>query len=169
MKSTPAYIMRNFALWANEDVKVGQVSEVTIPAFKVKTEGMRNAGMVRERKVPMGYEADDVKFKMVGLDPDTISNVTGKPGEERTLMATGALVDEDGVTNNATIYLRGFFSEFDAGNWKAGDKAEPEYVFVWNYLKIEIGGREILEADDFNVSVNGESQTGDIRSALLLN
>ncbi len=168
MKSTPAYILRNCALWVNEDVKVGQASEITIPAFKVKTEGMRNAGMVRERMVSLGYETEDLKFKMTALDPDTITVLTGKPGDEKSVMVTGALVDEDGTTNNATLYLRGFMRSFDLGSWQAGEKAELECEFVWHYFRLEIGGQTRVEADDFDVSINGESQTGDIRNALLL-
>lgn len=168
MKSTPAYILRNCAMWVNEDLKVGQVSEVTIPAFKVKTDTVRNAGMVRERQVALGYETDDVKFKMTGIDPNTLSNVVGKPGDERSIMVTGALVDEDGTSNNITVYMRGFFKQFDLGSWKPGDKNEPEYEFAWNSLNVEIGGQEIVKADDFDVSINGVSQTGDIRSLLLI-
>ena len=168
MKSTPAYILRNCVLWVNNDVKAGQMSEVGIPAFKVKTESVRNAGMVRERQLAMGYETEDVKFKLTGFDPDTIVEVTGKPGSDKPFMVTGALVDEDGVTNNATLYLRGFMKSFAGGTWKPGDKAEAEFEFVWNYFKFQIGQRDLIEADDFDVSIDGVSQTGDIRSALLL-
>lgn len=124
MKSTPALILRNCALWVNEDVKVGQMSEVTIPAFKVKTEGLRNAGMVKERQVSLGYETDDLKFKMTAMDPATVTELTGKPGYELPFMITGALADEDGTMTNATLYLRGFMKSFDFGTWKPGDKAE---------------------------------------------
>ncbi len=168
MKSTPALILRNCALWVNEDVKVGQMSEVTIPAFKVKTEGLRNAGMVRERQVSLGYETDDLKFKMTAMDPATVTELTGKPGYELPFMVTGALADEDGTMTNATLYLRGFMKSFDFGTWKPGDKAESEYEFVWHYFKLDIGGQTRVEADDFDVSINGVSQTGDIRAALLL-
>lgn len=168
MKSTPAYIFRNFAMWLNEDVKVGQVSEVTLPAFKVQTEKARNAGMVMEREIRMGYERENAKFKMPALDPTTVAAINGMQGTTDTLMITGALVDEDGTTTNATCYLRGFLKDIDFGNWKAGDKAETEYVFVWEYLKLEIGGEEMIVADDYDVAIGGTSQTDDIRAALLL-
>ncbi|NIZ11093.1 phage major tail tube protein [Pseudooceanicola sp. HF7] len=168
MKSTPAYILRNAAMWLNEDVKVGQVSEMTVPPFRVKTETMRNAGMVMEREVPMGYERENAKFKMTALDPATVATINGMPGTNGTLMITGALVDEDGAVSNATVYMRGFLKEVDFGSWASGEKAETDYAFVWEYLKLEIGGATLIEADDFDVSINGTSQTGDIRAALLL-
>jgi hypothetical protein len=33
---------------------------------------------------------------------------------------------------------------------------------------LEVAGSQMIEADDFNVSIGGVSQTGDIRAALLL-
>jgi P2 family phage contractile tail tube protein len=156
-------------MWLNEDVKVGQVSEMTIPPFKVKTEKARNAGMVMEREMGMGWERENAKFKMTALDPATVGAINGTQGTTDTLMITGALIDEDGTVTNATCYLRGFLKDVDFGSWKAGDTAETDYTFVWEYRKLEIGGSERIEADDFNVSVGGQSQTSDIRSALLLN
>ena len=155
-------------MWLKEDAKAGQVSEMTIPPFKVKTEKMRNAGMAMEREVAMGYERENAKFKMPGLDPATIAAINGMPGSTDTLMITGALIDEDGTVNNATCYLRGFLKEADFGTWKPDDKADSDYVFAWEYLKLEIGGTIIIEADDFDVTVGGVTQTGDIRSALLM-
>ncbi|MFV0384876.1 phage major tail tube protein [Paracoccus sp. (in: a-proteobacteria)] len=168
MKSTPAYILRNATMWLKEDQKAGQVSEMTVPPFKVKAEKFRNAGMAMEREVPMGYERENAKFKMTALDPATIASINGMPGSTDTLMITGSLADEDGTINNVTCYLRGFLKEADFGSWKPGDKAEADYVFAWEYLKLEIGGSVVIEADDFDVSIGGVSQTGGIRSALML-
>lgn len=169
MKSTPAYILRNCAMFLNGDVKVGQTSELTLPPIKVKTEGFRNAGMVMEREARMGYERENAGFKMTALDPATVGAINGMVGTEDTVMFTGALVDEDGTVNNATCYMRGFLKDVDFGQWKAGAMAETDYKFVWEYLKIEIGGASVIEADDFDVTIGGVSQTGDIRAALLLN
>lgn len=169
MKSTPAFLLRDCAMWLNEDVKVGQVSELTIPPFKVKTEKIRNAGMVMEREIRQGYERENAKFKMTALDPATVAAINGMQGTTDMLMITGALVDEDGTVNNATCYMRGFLKEVDFGSWKSGDKAETDYTFVWQYLKLEIAGSEIIKADDYQVDMGGQSQTGDIRAALLLN
>ena len=37
------------------------------------------------------------------------------------------------------------------------------------YLKMEIGGAQIVEADDFEVNIGGVPQVDNIRAALLLN
>ena len=168
MKSTPALILRNCALWANEDIKVGQFSEVAISLPKEKKEGFRNGGMIKERMVPLGYEHDDLEFTLTAFDPATIRLLTGKPGTEHAFMVTGALVDEDGTTTNATYEMRGRLVSADAQTWKPGDKAELKCAVTQHYARLEIGGSEIFEIDDFNYSVGGTSQTGDIRAALLI-
>lgn len=168
MKAIPAYILRNCALWVNEDVKVGQFSEVTISMPKEKNESFRNGGMIKERKAALGYEQDDLEFSMTAFDPATLKLLTGKPGTEHPLIITGALVDEDGVTHSAVYYVRGRLVTNDAGNWKPGDMASLKCTVVQNYAKLEIDNTEIFEIDDFNYSVGGVSQTGDIRAALLL-
>lgn len=168
MKETPSFILRNCALWVNNDVKVGQFNEVTISLPKVKTEGMRNGGMVKERKVAVGYEIEDLEFTMPAFDPATLRLLTGKPGIEHPFMVTGALVDEDGTTHSAVHTVRGPLTAGDAGNWKPGSPSELKCAVAQNYAKLEIDGSEIFEIDDFNYTLGGVSQTGDIRSALLL-
>ena len=168
MKSTPAYILRNCAFWADNDAKVGQVSEVSINLPKTKEESFRNAGMIKERKVAMGHEVDDLEFTMTAFDPATLNLVTGKPGTEHQFMVTGAFVDEDGQTHSGVYFVRGRLSTADAGSWKPGDKAEMKCTVVQNSGKLEMDGAEIFSFDDFDYSVGGVSQTGDIAAALLI-
>jgi len=169
MKSTPAYLVKDCALWFNEDVKVGQAAAMTLPPFKAKTEKFRNAGMATDREARYGYERENAKFKELACDPQVIAAINTMPGTTDTLMITGALVDEDGVVTNATTYLRGFLKGIDFAEWKSGEKIEPiDCEFAWDYLKMEIGGNPMIEADDFDVSIAGVSQYADIRSALLL-
>lgn len=168
MKATPAYILRNCAFWADNDIKVGQVPEIGIPMPKEKTEKMRNAGMIKERTVSMGYEMPDLTFKMTGMDPASHALMTGRPGTEHPFMATGALVDEDGTTHSAVLYVRGRVTEIGSPTWKPGEMADSEFTVSPNYAKLEIDGAPVFEIDDFDYSVGGVSQTGDIRAALLI-
>lgn len=169
MKSTPAYLLKDCALWFNEDLKVGNAASMTIPSFKAKTEKFRNAGMATDRETQYGYERENAKFKSLGLDPQIIGGINLRPGAEDTLMITGALVDEDGPVTNATVYMRGFNKGGEFAEWASGKQVEAiDAEFAWNFLKFEIGGTTIIEADDFDVAINGVSQYGDIRSALLL-
>ena len=53
MKATPAFILRNCVLWADNDVKAGQTSDIGLNMPKEKTESFRNGGMIKERKAAM--------------------------------------------------------------------------------------------------------------------
>ncbi len=169
MKTTPAYLLKDCVLWFDEDVKAGQATGMTIPSFKAKTEEFRNAGMATEREARYGYIRENAKFKQLGLDPQVAGAINTMPGTENTLMCTGALVDEDGTVTNATCYLRGFLKGIEFEEWKSGEKIDAmDCEFAWDYMKLEIGGQVIIEADDFDVSIGGQSQYGAIRQALLI-
>ena len=169
MKQTPAYILRNCALWADEDSKVGQVSDISLMLPKEQNESFRNGGMIKARKAALGYELDDMEFKLTtALEPATVSLLSGRAGVEHSFMITAALVDEDGTTHSAVYYVRGRVTVLDPGNWKPGEKAELTVTVVQNYAKLDIDNTTIFEIDDFEYTLNGESQTGDIRAALLI-
>lgn len=168
MSNLPRYLLRNCTLWADRESKLGQIGDITLPAPKVKTEEMRNAGMIKPREVNLGYEMIETGFKMPGLDPQVMKLFGLKPGSETLLMITGALVDEEGATHSAVAIVRGFMKEANNGDWKPGEVSENEFTFAVHYYKLEIDGNVIIEMDDFDVSIGGVSQYQDIRNAMLV-
>ena len=83
MKATPAFILRNCVLWADNDVKAGQTSDIGLNMPKEKTEKIRNGGMVKDRSIAMGYELEDLEFSLFkwwcnlvlnNLNPGFVSN-----------------------------------------------------------------------------------------------
>lgn len=167
-KHLPRFILRNCMLWADRDSKLGQIGDITPPVPEAKLEEMRNTGMIKPRKVRMGYEALEFSFKMPGLDPQVMKLFGLEPGEDRPFMITGALVDEDGDEHSAVMTIRGFLYKADHGSWKPGDMAENDLAVSVNYYKLEVDGEELIEMDDFDIKVGGESQYRGIRNALLL-
>jgi len=161
----PRYILRNCTIFADRVNKIGQASEITIPVPARTTADVRNAGMVKPRKVGLGFEALELSFKMTAFDPQTIKlfAING----EKDFMVTGALVDEDDTIHSAAVFMRGTLTKPDAGAWKPGDLASTDYTVDVSYLKLEIDGEQLLEIDDFEVVVGNQSQTGGIRAALL--
>jgi len=168
MKELPAYVLRNCTIFVDRDSKVGQASEITIPPLKVKYEEFRNAGMMKPRRVNLGYETLEMSFAMTAFDPATLKLFGLKPGVEKEFMATGALIDEDGTEHSAVCYMRGFLDGFDPGAWAPGEKASTEHTVSVHYVKLEVDGSPIVEADDFDVKIGGVSQTAGIRAALML-
>ncbi|MQB19663.1 phage tail protein [Agrobacterium tumefaciens] len=168
-KTLPRFILRDCMLWADRESKLGQIGDITLPVPEAKREAMRNAGMIKERNVHLGYSALEMGFKMPGFDPQILKLFGLKPGVDTPFLITGALVDEDGTTHSAVVSIRGKMYKPDAGTWKGGDLAENDYAVDVNYYKLEIDGAEIYEIDDFDFKVGGVSQYADIRNALLLN
>lgn len=165
----PGWLMRNCMAFVDGVSKLGQIGEIIIPVPAAKVEEVRNAGMIRPREVLLGYEKMDMSLKLPGLDPQVWKLFGLKPGVDKQILVTGALVSEDGSTVNASLTVRGFFKSANGGNWKPGALGENDHGFAVNYYKLEIAGESILEVDDFDVIVGGESQMGDMRQALLLN
>ncbi|MEW6257432.1 MAG: phage major tail tube protein [Pseudomonadota bacterium] len=168
MKETPAYILRNCALWVDRDVKVGQASEITVPALKIVTEDVRNAGMVRPRAVHLGYERPEFSFKFTAFDPATLKLVGLAPGVEKEFLATAALVDEDTTMHSASLYIRAMLSAATPDAWAPGNKVETQFEAMVNYHKLEIDGQHVLEMTDTDVIIGGVSQYSAIRAAMLL-
>lgn len=162
------YILRDCVLWADRELKLGQIADVTPPVPEEKMEEIRNGGMIKPRKISMGFNAVDFSFKMPGLDPQVLKLFGLRPGLETPFMITGATVDEDGTTHSAVLTIRGKLYRPDHGTWKGGDVPENEYTVSVNYYKLEIDGDEIYEMDDFDFKVGGVSYNGDIRAALLV-
>lgn len=168
MSNLPRYLLRNCMLWADRQSMLGQIGDITPPIPTVKLEELRNAGMIKPREVHLGYEKLDFSFKMPGLHPDVIKLFGLKPGAENAFMITGALVDETGEDHSAVMTLRGFLNKGDPGNWKPGDMAENDYAVSVNYYKLEVDGRVLIEMDDFDIKIDGNSQQAGIRNSLLL-
>ena len=118
-KTLPAYILRNCMLWADRQSKLGQIGDITPPVPEAVRDDVRNAGMIKARKVHLGYNALEFSFKMPGMDPQVLKLHGIKIGEETPFMITGALVDEDGTTHSAVMTIRGRVFKPDAGTWKA--------------------------------------------------
>lgn len=169
MKELPAYILRNCALWFDRDSKLGQASTITVPKPKVKTEELRNAGMIKPRRVHLGFELLDFSFKMTALDPATIRRFGLSPGVETEILATAALVDEDTTApHSAALYMRGTIIGLDGDDWATGTLVNHEFQMDVPYYKLEIDGQPIYEITDFDMLVNGQSQFAAQRAAMLL-
>lgn len=168
MSDMPNYILRNCNIFVDRVSQVGQASEITLPVPTEKLEEIRNAGMVMPIDVPMGYEKPEAGFKLTSFDPVVIKLFGLAVGVNKEFLATGALAHEDGRVFSATTYMVGRLTAFDPGSWSPGEKAETEYSISIRKYRLEVEGNVLVEADPFDVSVGGVSQTASIRRALLV-
>lgn len=164
----PRRVMRNCMMWADGTSLLGQMGDVTLPVPTVKTEDVRNAGMIMPIELMMGYEKLEWSFKMPGMDENVIALFGLAPGTEKQFLITGALVDEDGTAVNATVTVRGMIKSADAGTWKPGDLSENNYSCSARYFKLEIDGHNVLEMDAYTIKVGGVDQNAKVNAALLI-
>ena len=168
MSDLPRFILRNATCWVDRVSQLGQMSEATIPLPKVKSDEVRNAGMIAPSKVDLGREIDDLTLNFTSFDPQVLAMCGLRPGVEKEYMITGAHVDETGVTHSTVCYIRGRMSELSPEAWAPGEKSDITATIPIEYFKLEQDGTEIYELTKFQYSVNGVPQYGDIRNALLL-
>lgn len=167
--NTPKYVLRNFDLWTAGKDQIGQSQEAEIPTLKVKTEDMRNAGMVKPREVNLGYEKLEMKFKMTSLYDPTVMALWGlAPGVTNTFLVAGALFDEDGTEHSFTGYMTGFMKQVQPEPFEAGSKKHVNtYEVAVHTIKLAMDGAPLVQIDDFNVIIGGVNQTAGIAAALL--
>lgn len=168
MSDMPRFILRNCSIFVDGQSQIGQAKEITLPVPTEKTEELRNAGMIMPIAISMGYDKLETSFKLTSFDPAILGLQGLKIGVINNFMVTGALVHEDGTVTAAVAYIQGRIYKQDSGSWKPGEVAECDYGINVRYYKLEIGGREVLEVTPFKITVNGVSQTDEIRQALYL-
>ena len=155
----PKKILRNCTIYVDRVNQIGQASEIQLPAIEFKKETVLNAGMVKEKEINMGVlSALVVTFKQLAIDMDVMRTLAQ---EDLEYMVVGVLRDsEGGDVIQAVCYMRGknLKLEFDA--WTAGGKAENSYEVAVDYYKYEEDGQPVIEADDFDVSIGGQSVFG---------
>lgn len=158
-KKLPAYILKDINLWLAGESQIGQLEEMAIPAPEVATEAMRNAGMVKPRKVHMGYEGTEFSFSLSSFDPKVQVQLGSGPGNNKDIIGYGYFQDDDGTEHAARIEMVGFVTKLDPGTWKTGDKASNAGEFTVHEHKLFMDDELLVDSNDFDVVVGGVSAT----------
>jgi P2 family phage contractile tail tube protein len=163
------YIMKNFNIFVDGGSFLGIGMEYTEPKLVIKTESLRNGGMLGEIMIDVGLEALEAEFTMAG-HVKALQRKFGESDIEGTrLRFVGAYQRDDGSrAESAEVYLGGRFTEIDMGTGKAGDKTEHKYKVAVNYYRRVVDGRteiEISMADGLFI-VDGVDRYQDITSII---
>jgi len=153
----PAYILKDTTLFVDKESKVGQTEEITLPVLEVKTEEMRNGGMIKPREVAFGFAVTTASFSISGVDPAIISLFGLAPGNDIPLIAYGYLQDEDGKSHAARAEMTCMIKKADLGGWKAGEAAPLEIECAVHAYRLFIDDEVIAELSDFEAAFGGVS------------
>lgn len=161
-------VLRNFNAFVNGVSYAGRVDEVELPEFSVKTEEHRAGGLDAPVEIDLGMEAMSAKLTMAEAVADLIKTFGRMDGSATRLQFRGA-IQRDGETAIPLIVdMHGGMKKLTLGSWKAGDKATVEHEMSIRYVRINLGGEDLIEIDVDNMTrvIGGVDELASIRAAI---
>ena len=157
--------LKDFTVFLAGDEWGGRVLEGTPPKIALKTEEHLAGGMSAPVDIDMGTVE---KLECELTFSEYAAGLYQQFGVADTLLTLrGAATN--GTTTETVIYeMRGLIREIDPGAFKRGEQGSLKVTATLSYLKVTIGGTEVIEIDPLNNirRVGGKDQLADIRNAL---
>ncbi|WP_024346587.1 phage major tail tube protein [Lacrimispora indolis] len=164
-------VLNNFNTYGNGRKYVGVAAEVSLPSFENMTETIDGAGIAGEIEEAIegafGSLETETTFQNISREYFDFITQTGNVtyrGSMQVLNTATQTNDYEGLV----ITTRGKVKSFELGSLKKGGKGEPKVVRELTYVKITIGGVNVLELDKFNMiwKLNGVDLLQKIRSQI---
>lgn len=157
--------LKDFTVFLAGDEWGGRVLEGTPPKIALKTEEYLAGGMAAPVDIDMGTVE---KLECELTFAEYAAGIYQQFGVADTMLTLRGAAS-NGTTAESVVYeMRGLIREIDPGAFKRGDQGSLKVSISLSYLKITIGGAEVIEIDPINTirSVGGKDQLADIRNAL---
>lgn len=130
----------------------GKLSELELPAVKIKTQEVTALGLYGATEIPSGLEKMEAKFKFNSIYPEAWKHEN--PHKTCTLIVKSNMqqVNAQGVPNNVAVVatVGGLFKELPSGSFKPGERSEAEHLMAVTYYKLDVAGETVWEIDVFN-------------------
>jgi P2 family phage contractile tail tube protein len=161
-------ILKNFSLFVDGRGLAGTVSTLTLPTLTTKMEEFRGGGMDAPVEIDMGLEKLETSFELFEYDPNMLALFGLADGAATQLTARGALRRDGEAAVAMVVNMTGVIKELDPGDWASGDQTKAKFSVALRYLKITVGGRELVEIDKVNMirKISGVDQLESIRTAI---
>ncbi|MFM2159365.1 MAG: hypothetical protein RLZZ124_1839, partial [Cyanobacteriota bacterium] len=116
----------------------------------------------------MGMEKLETSFELFDYEENVLSLYGLADGAATQVTARGALRRDGEAAVPMVVNMTGVIKEMDPGDWVSGDQTSMTCSMSLRYLKITIGGREVVEIDKVNMirRINGADQLESIRNAI---
>lgn len=161
--------LKNMNVFADGQIWLGEVTEITLPQIKLKTESYRGGGMLGEVDIVLGIDKLEMETKLGGLVLGAMRQF-GRVGVSDSMLRFTGAYQEDvaGGVLAAELVTRGRHTEINPGNAKVGDNTEWTLKSMLTYLKWTVRGRVEIEIDLLNnvFIVDGEDRMAPIRAAI---
>jgi len=161
-------VLKNFSLFVDGRGLAGTISTLTLPTLTTKMEEFRGGGMDAPVDIDMGMEKLETSFELFDYEENVLSLYGLADGAATQVTARGALRRDGEAAVPMIVNMTGVIKEMDPGDWAAGDQTSMTCSMSLRYLKITIGGREVVEIDKVNMirRINGADQLESIRNAI---
>jgi len=161
-------VLKNFSLFVDGRGLAGTISTLTLPTLTTKMEEFRGGGMDAPVDIDMGMEKLETSFELFDYEENVLSLYGLAEGAATQVTARGALRRDGEAAVPMVVNMTGVIKEMDPGDWVSGDQTSMTCSMSLRYLKITIGGREVVEIDKVNMirRINGADQLESIRNAI---
>ena len=143
-------IITNANLRLNGNSLIGKVEECTLPEIKSKMSEFTAIGMVGSTEYPSGFEISEMTATVSGYHSDLLK-IVGDPNRVLDLVLRSEVKNHtpSGVatTESVVVTTRATCKNMPLGGFKAHERVMQELSFAIFYIKLEIGGQNILEYD----------------------
>lgn len=130
----------------------GKLSELELPAVKIKTQEITALGLYGSTEIPAGLEKMEAKFKFNAIYPDAWRHENPHKTCQLIVKANMQTVTAQGVSKNqqVTATVSGLFKELPTGSLKPQEGLEAEHLMSVSYYKLEVDKEVVYEIDVFN-------------------
>ncbi|OQP00853.1 phage major tail tube protein [Geobacillus sp. 44C] len=148
------------------------IADIQLPSFEAMTETVRGAGIAGEYESPNIGHFQSMKLT---LNWRVLNNDFASLLEPRVISfdcrgANQVLDASSGVYSQVPcrVFVRGTPTKNDLGKMEKGSPYDASNDIEITYIKIEIGGKTLVELDKLNYKyvVNGVDYLADVRKAL---
>lgn len=130
----------------------GKISELELPAVKIKTQEVTALGLYGTTEVPAGVEKMEAKFKFNAIYNDAWKHENPHKTCRMTVKSNMQTNSANGVTKNVPVVatISGLFKELPSGSIKPQERLEAEHLMTVTYYKLEVDKEVVWEIDVFN-------------------
>lgn len=131
----------------------GKISEMELPAIKLKMIELAALGLYADAEIPAGLEKLEAKIKWNCIYADRMKELSPFKAVRLTIKSNMQVFEAAGVTKNVPVVvtISGTFKELPLGTIKKGEKLDGlDYVMAVTYVKLEVDKQTVYEIDVFN-------------------
>lgn len=142
----------NANAYLNGTKLAGRLTEMELPAIKIKTQEITALGVYGVTEIPVGLEKMEAKLKFNSIYPDAWKHENPHKACDIIVKSNMIVTDPKGITSNVAVVanITGLFKELPVGTLKPGEMTESEHLMTVTYYKLQVGDEVVWEIDVYN-------------------